>query len=113
MINIKDNSGDTHCLVSSNTIELNKTSKHFLEAELSKPFDGTTVVTTHFSPVFMSAPQYKNDILSAYFYNDWQADIEQGLLSPDIWITGHTHHSTELTLGKTRLVSKQGGYPGN
>ena len=94
------------------TLELNRTSRRFLEAELQKHHDGPTVVVTHFPPVFMSAPQYEGDMLSPYFNNDWGDDIAGGGLSPDLWICGHTHYSKEVMVGRTRVMSNQAGYPG-
>jgi len=87
-------------------------SKRFLTRIFENEFDGPTVAVTHFPPVFMSDDKYSSDLLSAYFCNDWPQAIEEGSLSPDLWITGHTHFSTDLQIGATRLVSRQAGYPG-
>ncbi|MCJ9430026.1 metallophosphoesterase [Kordiimonas marina] len=94
------------------TAKKNADSRRFLEHALAEPFDGPTVAITHFPPVFMSDPQYAGSPLSAYFCNDWQSAIETGALAPDVWITGHTHFSTELAIGRTRIISQQRGYPG-
>jgi len=94
------------------TYRFNQGSRQYLHEKLAEPFDGKTVVVTHFPPVPMSAPQYEGDLLTPYFCNNWSEDIDNGLLSPDIWIAGHTHHSCEFQIGKTHVVSRQGGYPG-
>ena len=33
------------------------------------------------------------------------------MLFRSLWIHGHTHHDTDVTVGKTRIVSAQRGYP--
>jgi len=86
-------------------------SKQFLKKAFHEDFSGPTVAVTHFPPVFASDPQYLGDQLSHYFCNDWRKEIEEGSLSPDLWITGHTHYSTEMQIATTRLVSRQAGYP--
>jgi 3',5'-cyclic AMP phosphodiesterase CpdA len=112
VIGLSEFEGDEQALRPRHTAAFNAASRRFLETELAKPHDGPTVVVTHFPPVFMSAPQYAGDALSPYFNNGWDTDIENGQLSPDVWICGHTHYSTERQIGRTRILSNQAGYPG-
>ncbi|MFC4347966.1 metallophosphoesterase [Kordiimonas lipolytica] len=111
-ISIRNKGGGTRSLTPAETAGFNEVSRIFLEKELAVPFQGPTVVVTHFPPIFMSDPQYEGDALSPYFCNGWQEKIESGVLSPDVWIAGHTHYSMAVTIGRTRIVSRQGGYPG-
>ena len=104
--------GEERNLTPDDTRELNAVSRKFLQKSLSEKFDGKTVVVTHFPPVPMSSPQFADSPLTPYFNNDWALDIKNGTLSPDIWISGHTHHMEEQKVGSTRICSRQGGYPG-
>jgi DNA repair exonuclease SbcCD nuclease subunit len=104
--------GITKILSPSDTCRWNEISRHFLLENIAKPFSGATIVATHFPPVPMSAPEFSESPLTPYFNNDWTEDIQNGGLSPDVWISGHTHYMEEFTLGKTRIRSSQGGYPG-
>lgn len=70
------------------------------------------MVITHFPPVYMSDPKFSGQPLSAYFCNDWEEEIVSGRLSPDLWITGHTHYCSDIKVGRIRLLSQQRGYPG-
>jgi hypothetical protein len=85
----------------------------WLERELAKPFDGKTVVITHFGPHIV-AKHHKyatDDPASAYFISDCTALMQQFPI--DLWIYGHTHNSIDVRLESgTRLVSNQRGYPG-
>lgn len=88
----------------------------WLEQELAKPWNGKTVVVTHFAPhraaihpQFLEGP--KPDPLTPYFVSDCSALMQR--FSIDAWLYGHTHHSVDVIVeGKTRLVSNQFGYPG-
>lgn len=99
-------------IIPDDTCRWNAESKQFLRNMLLKPYDGPTVVVTHFPPVPMSAPEFADSPLTPYFNNEWTAEIQSGALSPDIWIAGHTHFMDEKRVGRTRICSRQGGYPG-
>lgn len=112
LIGVLDEQGHPRCLSPDHTVKFNCVSKRFLYRELRKKDMEPTVVITHFPPVFMSDPKFEGDTLSAYFCNNWENEIRAGLLSPDIWIAGHTHFSADFHVGETRILSRQGGYPG-
>ena len=85
-------------------------SRAFLEEALSEPFDGPTVVVTHHAPSPRSiAPQFVGDPLSPSFASDLTDLIER--TRPKLWVHGHTHHPVDYRLGRTRVVSRQWGYP--
>lgn len=84
-------------------------SVNWLHARLSTPFVGPTVVVTHHAPsIRSSAPERRRDPLTAAYASDleWMLDGSAAL-----WIHGHTHHCADYTLGGTRVVSNQRGYP--
>lgn len=89
----------------------------WLEQELAKPFDGKTVVVSHFAPHHAAAhPAFKDagpphDEVNAYFLSDCSALMREYPI--DAWLYGHTHHSVDVVVeGRTRLISNQRGYPG-
>lgn len=92
-------------------IGLYRTAVHFLKRELAKPWDGKTVVVTHFAPHRgCIAPEYENDALTAYFVNDLAWMMEKYRI--DLWAYGHTHGNVDFVVeGGCRVVSNQRGYP--
>ena len=87
-------------------------SLEWLKKEVEKPFNGKTVVITHFAPSLESnAPEYGDSPVRKYYCNqldDWIKNLgDQG---PDLWIHGHTHFCVDYKIGKTRVVSNQRGY---
>lgn len=93
------------------TVNWHRDSVAWLRAALAEPFAGPTVVVTHHAPSLESAPErYKRDPLSPAFnshLDDLVADSGAAL-----WIHGHTHHNVDYTIGATRVVANQRGYPG-
>ena len=89
---------------------LHAASRAWLEEALAEPFDGPTVVVTHHAPSPRSvAPQFAGDPLSPSFASDLTGLIER--TRPALWIHGHTHHPIDYRLSRTRVVSRQWGYP--
>jgi len=89
---------------------LHEVSRAWLAAELAKPWAGKTVVVTHHAPADLStAPQFKGDPLSPAF----ASDLSSLMLAhaPALWIHGHTHHNVDYSIGATRVVAHQWGYP--
>lgn len=84
-------------------------SRRYLEAELSKTFDGPTVVVTHFLPHRKSiAKRFTGSPLNPAFCSDMSALIEE--TQPVLWIHGHSHDSCDYLVGKTRVVCNPRGY---
>lgn len=90
---------------------LHQQAVQWLDKELSKSFDGKTVVVTHFAPHRNCiAPQYKGDLLTPYFVNDLAWMMEKHRI--DVWCFGHTHHNVDfIAENGCRVVSNQVGYP--
>lgn len=81
----------------------------WLTNRLSEPFDGKTVVITHFCPSLAGRNmKYPIGRLTHYFCLDQDDLIKR--YAPNLWISGHTHHNISKMIGKTRLVSNQKGY---
>jgi predicted phosphodiesterase len=83
--------------------------RQFLERELAKPFEGSTVVVTHHLPSLKSvAPRFANDGLNPAFASRLDALVERS--GAALWIHGHSHDSADYTLGKTRVICNPRGY---
>ncbi len=71
-----------------------------------------TIVATHHAPsVECIAPHFRRarTPLSAAFASDL-SHLLLAPFAPEIWVSGHTHFNYVGTVGRTRLVSNQGGY---
>lgn len=85
-------------------------SRAWLEAALSRPFSGKTVVVSHYPPLRSSLPsELLSEALSAAFASDLPSVVEQA----DVWIHGHVHDTLDYRLGRTRIVCNGRGYPWN
>lgn len=81
----------------------------WLESCFARPFDGPTVVVTHFAPTRASiAPQFAGSPLNACFVSDLEQRIERW--QPALWLHGHVHHSCDYRVGATRIVANPRGY---
>lgn len=56
------------------------------------------------------AVEFRGGVLDPAFASDLRAEIAQW--QPDLWISGHTHHSFDICIGRSRFVSAQRGYVG-
>lgn len=92
------------------TLRMFQKSMHWLTEELARPFDGKTVVMTHFAPhPACVAPEYRNSPVSPYFVSDCSHLMRQHKI--DVWVFGHTHGNVdEIVDGGCRLISNQRGY---
>ncbi|MFC7435580.1 metallophosphoesterase [Hydrogenophaga bisanensis] len=79
----------------------------WLRGALQQPFDGPTVVITHFAPTLLSAdPRYGLTPGTAGFCN-----ALDGLLAhADLWLHGHLHCPLDLQVGRCRIVANPLGY---
>jgi predicted phosphodiesterase len=89
--------------------KLHLQSRSYIEAELAKAYDGTTIVLTHMAPTAEAVePQYRDRMIAAAYASNLHATIDR--YQPDFWISGHTHHSMDQHRGRTRLISNPCGY---
>ncbi len=80
----------------------------WLQEKLAEPFEGPTVVVTHFLPHSRSIhAKYEGDGMNAAFASDLNH-----LVRPPVrlWIHGHTHESCDYTVNGTRVVCNPRGY---
>ena len=91
------------------TLKLHRTAVRWLDAELAKPFDGKTVVITHFAPHRgCVAPEHQDSDVSPYFVTDLSRLM--GRHKIDVWCHGHTHTNNDfIAEGGCRVISNQLG----
>lgn len=81
----------------------------WLEERLSEPYDGPTVVVTHFAPSRKSvSPKFEGSALNACFVSALDEHIQRW--QPELWMHGHTHDSFDYRIGRTRVVCNPRGY---
>jgi hypothetical protein len=79
----------------------------WLHAALQTPFEGRTVVVTHFAPTLHSAdPRYGLNPGTAGFCNA----LDDWLPLADAWLHGHLHCPQDLQVGRCRIVANPLGY---
>ncbi len=92
-------------------LRLHLNSVAFLESELSREFNGRTIVVTHYAPTIRSVPVFKHHLLKA---TKEGSDLEWLIKKyPDVidfWIHGHTHYNNPYSIGRTNIISNQRGY---
>ena len=92
------------------TIRLHARSVSWLSSELAKCNPRRTIVVTHHAPSPRSeAPYHANSPLKAAFASNLDWLVEQARIP--LWIHGHTHYNVAYTIGATRVVTNQHGYP--
>lgn len=101
---IETNTGQ---LTPQQTLEAHLTSRKWLETELSKPFEGKTIVITHHAPHPLSVHRrFVGDPLNACFVSD----LTPLMFQTDLWLHGHCHDSFDYQVGRCRVVSNPTGY---
>ncbi len=79
---------------------------------LGKDLSGPRVVISHNAPVINPNSKYKGGPLTPAFNSLDMVEII-GTHQPALWVYGHTHECDDQTIGRTRIISNQLGYPGN
>jgi predicted phosphodiesterase len=81
--------------------------EEWLRAALAQPFEGTTVVVTHFAPSLRSAdPRYGVTPATAGFCNS----LEPLLAQAQFWLHGHLHCPQDYVEAGCRVVANALGY---
>ena len=82
--------------------------KAWLTEQLNTPFDGKTVVITHFSPTRESFTRSGESWIVRDHYS---SDLDHLVKLADVWIHGHIHAQLDYTLGRCRVICNPRGYP--
>lgn len=81
--------------------------RKFLSKNLSKKFNGKTVVITHFLPSTKCiAEEHMGSKYNAYF----ASNLEDLMDNVDIWMHGHTHLSVDINIKNTKVICNPRGY---
>lgn len=82
----------------------------WLQDNVSQPFDGDTVVITHYSPLHESLKQESliDTKLASRLSVDLREFIENSNVS--LWVHGHIHKVQDYVCGRTRIVCNPRGY---
>jgi predicted phosphodiesterase len=81
--------------------------RDWLTQALAQPFDGNTVVVTHFAPSLLSAdPRYGMTPGTAGFCND----LDHLLGHAQLWLHGHLHAPSDYVKNGCRVVANPLGY---
>lgn len=92
------------------TISLHQNFIDGLIAWFKQEMTGPRIVISHHAPVINPNTQYRDSPLQPAFNSlDMIEIIEEH--QPDFWIYGHTHECDDQTIGRTRIISNQLGYP--
>ena len=87
--------------------ELGLECQAWLRNALAEPFDGPTVVVTHFAPTLHSMdPRYGRSPGTAGFCNG----LDELLPLADFWLHGHLHCPTDVQVGRCRIKANPLGY---
>lgn len=79
----------------------------FMRFALKQPFNGKTVVVSHFCPSAQSVhPMFKNSVITPFF----ASNCEHLIGFSDLWVHGHTHDSYDYSIEGTRIVCNPRGY---
>lgn len=85
-----------------------ETAMAFLAREMAKPWDGPTVVATHWPAHKDSiSPNFRGDPLNAYFVNH----LPELVAMADVWLHGHVHDRMDYVVESCRTVCNPRGYP--
>lgn len=86
----------------------NLEARAYLAEELTKPFEGKSVVVTHFCPSPKCiVPMFEGSPLNPYFTCNCEDLMENDIA---LWIHGHTHASIDVQCNGTRIVANPRGY---
>ena len=103
---------DRTALTPADAIALHETFVAKLLSWLGQDLSGPRVIVSHAAPVLNPATKFKGSRLWPAFNSlDMVKVIEDR--QPDLWIYGHTHECDDQTIGRTRIISNQLGYPGS
>ncbi|MER2251509.1 metallophosphoesterase [Methylorubrum podarium] len=88
-------------------LAMHRTTRAFIEAELARPHDGSSVVVTHHAPHPDSLPDPHADLTWCYASDLTDLVVDRG---PDLWMHGHVHHAVDYGVGRTRVICNARGH---
>jgi len=89
---------------------IHRRSRNWLELELKSRMGQTNVVVTHHAPSPKSLEEERRlDTTSAAYASQLERVVED--YSPELWVHGHIHSSSDYTIGDCRVICNPRGYP--
>ncbi len=84
--------------------------RRWLEEQIAAGRTEGAVIVSHHAPSIRSIPpEYRTDPVSGAFASDLEELVERS--GAALWLHGHTHHCVDYTIGRTRVLANQRGYP--
>jgi Icc-related predicted phosphoesterase len=94
-------------LRADDTASFHTQERAWLEARMSEPFNGITVVITHMAPSRLSVTsEFGTDLVSAAYASRFDSLVEK----VDLWCHGHMHTSLDYRIGRCRIICNPCGY---
>jgi len=94
-------------LTPEQTVIMHRIAREWLGEQLSKPFDGPTVVVTHHAP---SARSNDRKFDCSPLTPAFCSDLDELAGKATVWIHGHCHNSSDYNWHGTRVVANPRGY---
>jgi 3',5'-cyclic AMP phosphodiesterase CpdA len=85
----------------------------YIERQLAIPFAGKTVVVTHHLPHPDCTPAVYRGMETNHLFacsRETFDDILHSKTAPALWVCGHTHHASDVRIGRTRIICNPHGY---
>lgn len=101
--------GENGLITASEILNRHIASRSYINRELSKPFDGSTIVVTHHAPLPESFdPRFAGQVTNAAFASDLGDLIWRR--KPNLWVHGHIHAGRDYHSDSTRVICNPVGY---
>ena len=108
---IRDDRDNYRAFSPEKSVELHYIAKNYIISELAKYQDRKCVVVGHHCPSLQSChPRYHSDHEVNGAYRSELSDIMLDNPQICLWTHGHTHHTFDYVIGKTRVVCNPRGY---
>lgn len=101
---------DNKPLTPADTVMLHKGFVERLIRWFEKPLEGPRIVISHHAPVINPHTKYSGSNLQPAFNSLDMIEIIKEY-QPTLWVYGHTHECDNQSVGNTRIISNQLGYP--
>lgn len=101
-------------LIVPDTNKWNREASEALKNGINESKSKKNIVITHHLPhPSLTDPRFKGDRAEGAFHSDQSSILDPNLndITPDIWISGHTHSRFNKTIFNTICVNNSTGYP--
>ena len=117
MANLRENMNDYQqisyrgrLLEPHDLVDINRTSRAWLEAQLATAYRGPTVVVSHHAPLLASWRASPASLFKAAYCNDLSGLIQRYPIA--LWVHGHVHARSDYQANDLRVVCNPRGYDG-